>query len=152
MTTPKAKATRTAGMKLEISTTASSDPSEVGLTFVDLALTMKEVQNQGGTTDEVDISTLACEDKEYELGLSDSGTYSLSGNLKIGDPAQDILHAARADKLARVLRTTFKDGSTVKNAILLTQISWGAQTGGVASVSCNARATGAPVFEEAVGG
>ena len=71
-----------------------------GLTYADLAITIKDPNFQGGQTTEIDVTVLKSAAKEYALGLDDSGTFSMAGNWKAGDAAQKVLVAPAATRRA----------------------------------------------------
>ena len=87
--------------------------------------------------------------KEYALGLDDSGTFSMAGNWKAGDPAQKALVAARSDKKTRAFRVTFADGAKFEFLGLVTQYQWQGQLDNVVSATFNVRVTGAVKMTDA---
>lgn len=141
-----AQYTPTQGLLLGVSSASSTNPSDTTLTFVDLTVTINQVQNQGASTTKLDVTTFASAAKEYALGLSDSGTFPMQGNMKIGDAAQQALTAAYTDKKPRVFKVTFPDTSEFLCVGLVDQLSWTAKVDGVATVNFNVQVTGAVTF------
>lgn len=86
----KAKFVKTQGTGLHVSTTTTLDPSDAMLKWADLAVTIKQPQYQGGQSDELEVTTLASDAKEFTVGLADNGTFNMSGNWKIADEAQTV--------------------------------------------------------------
>jgi Lambda phage tail tube protein, TTP len=130
------------GMELEMSTTTSTNLADNTLVFVDLAVTIKQPQYQGAASSKIDVTTIKSTAKEYTLGLSDSGTFSMSGNWKTTDPAQQAMIAAHADKKPRVFRTTFPDSSSFVFAGLVDQFSWSANVDNIVTGTFNVQVTG----------
>lgn len=144
--------TLTQGTQLEVSTTVATSLDGSGITYADLAVTIKDPNFQGGQTTEIDVTVLASEAKEFALGLDDNGTFSMSGNWKMTDPAQQALTAARSDKKTRAFRVTFSDGSKFEFLGLITQFQWQSQLDNVVTGSFNVRVTGAVKMTPATGG
>ena len=140
---------QTQGTQLEVSTTATEDLGTAGLTYADLAITIKDPNFQGGQTTEIDVTVLKSTAKEYAQGLDDSGTFSMAGNWKAGDPAQKALVAARSDKKTRAFRVTFADGAKFEFLGLVTQYQWQGQLDNVVSATFNVRVTGAVKLTDA---
>ena len=140
---------QTQGTQLEVSTTSTNDLAATGLTYADLAITIKDPNFQGGQTTEIDVTVLKSAAKEYALGLDDSGTFSMAGNWKAGDAAQKVLVAARSDKKSRAFRVTFADGSKFEFLGLVTQYQWQGQLDNVVSATFNVRVTGAVKMTDA---
>lgn len=144
--------TLTQGTQLEVSTAVATSLDGAGITYADLAVTIKDPNFQGGQTTEIDVTVLASEAKEFALGLDDNGTFSMSGNWKMTDPAQQALTAARSDKKTRAFRVTFSDGSKFEFLGLITQFQWQSQLDNVVTGSFNVRVTGAVKMTPATGG
>lgn len=138
------------GTTLEISsaeqTNVNVDPIP---TMVSIDCTTRELQYQDGSTTENDVTTICSTAKEFLLGLTDSGSMSLTGFFKIGDVGHEALKAAKADKLARLVVVTFVDGSAFKGTAYVTQRSWSAAVDGVVGATANLRFTGPTVEVEA---
>ncbi|MBF3725119.1 phage tail protein, partial [Burkholderia pseudomallei] len=69
----KSKRIKAQGTKVEVSKVASTDFDAADLVFVDLSTTGKQIQWQGGQSEEIDATTFASDEKESELGLPDPG-------------------------------------------------------------------------------
>lgn len=138
-----AQYTLTMDTQLEVSTTSATSLDGTGLSYADLAVTIKDPNYQGGQSTEIDVSVLKSKAKEFALGLDDNGTFSMGGHWKMTDPAQKALIAARSDKKSRAMRVTFSDGSKFEFLGLVTQFQWQAQLDNTVSGSFNLRVTGA---------
>ncbi|WLE60235.1 hypothetical protein GIY62_06130 [Burkholderia plantarii] len=138
----KAQYTPVLGMQLQISTTSSTDPTDATLVYADLAVTIKQPQYQGAASAKIDVTTIASKSKEYALGLSDPGTFAMSGNWKTTDPAQIALLAAHADKKPRVVKSTFPDQSVFACVALVDQYTWSADPDNVVNGTFNMQVTG----------
>lgn len=103
----------------------------------------REIQYQGGTATEIDVTTFCSTAKEFRLGLEDSGTMSVTGHWKQGNAAHDVIRTAAADKLTRLVTVTFEDGSVFKCLAFVAQRSWTAAVDGVVTASYSFRLTGA---------
>lgn len=144
--------TPTQGTQLGVSSAPADDLDAAGITYADLAVTIKDPNFQGGQTTEIDVTVLASQAKEYALGLDDNGTFSMAGNWKVGDPAQKALVTARSDKKTRAFRVTFSDGSKFEFLGLVTQYQWQGQLDNVVSATFNVRVSGAVKLTEAPAG
>lgn len=135
------------GTSIRISTTAVSELAPSPLpTFATLDCISREIQYQGGTATENDTTTICSTAKEFRLGLSDSGTISVSGHWKQGHPAHTVIRTAEADKRTRLIVVQFEDGSTFSCLAFVSQRSWSAAVDGVVTASYNFRLTG-PTLE-----
>lgn len=146
-TPTKAKFVKTQGTKLSVSKTTTLDPSEAGLVYADLSITIKQPQFQGGQSDEIEVTTLASEAKEFTVGLADNGTFSMSGNWKADDEAQTVLRTARDDGEPRAFKSVFKDGTSSTFLGLVTQFTWDAAPNGTVNGTFNVRITGSVAFD-----
>ena len=140
----KSKRIKAQGTKVEVSKTVSTDLESKTLTFVDLNTTGKTFQWQGGQSSEIDATTLASEEKEYELGLPDPGEFSVDGNFSSTDEGQDILRAARSTGEKRVFRATFVDGSQFLFVGMVRQYTWSAGVDGLIAATFSVRVSGSP--------
>jgi len=140
----KSKRIKAQGTKVEVSKTVSTDLESKTLTFVDLNTTGKTFQWQGGQSSEIDATTLASEEKEYELGLPDPGEFSVDGNFSSTDEGQGILRAARATGEKRVFRATFVDGSQFLFVGMVRQYTWSAGVDGLITATFSVRVSGSP--------
>lgn len=143
----KAKFVKTQGTQLSVSKTTTLDPSAAGLEYADLSVTIKQPQFQGGQSDEIEVTTLASEAKEYTVGLADNGTFSMSGNWKADDEAQTVLRTARDDGEPRAFKSVFKDGTSSTFLGLVTQFTWDAAPNGTVNGTFNVRITGKVAFD-----
>jgi predicted secreted protein len=132
------------GLSIEISTTETTvlAPSPLP-TFALLDCIGREIQYQGGTATEVDVTTFCSTAKEFRLGLEDSGTMTVNGHWKIGNAAHDAIRTAAGDKLTRLIRVTFEDGSMFSCLAFVSQRSFSAAVDGVVTATYNFRLTGA---------
>ncbi|PLV13077.1 phage tail tube protein [Pseudomonas guariconensis] len=142
----KAKFVKTQGTQLSVSKTTTLDPAEDGLEYADLSVTIKQPQFQGGQSDEIEVTTLASEAKEFTVGLADNGTFSMSGNWKADDEAQTVLRTARDDGEPRAFKSVFKDGTSSTFLGLVTQFTWDAAPNGTVNGTFNVRITGRVTF------
>lgn len=140
----KSKRIKAQGTKVEVSKTVSTDLESKTLTFVDLNTTGKTIQWQGGQSSEIDATTLASEEKEYELGLPDPGEFSVDGNYSSDDQGQGILRAARATGEKRVFRVTFRDSSQFLFVGMVRQYTWSAGVDGIVTSTYSVRVSGSP--------
>ena len=148
-TPTKAKFVKTQGTALSVSKATTINPKDPDLTWADLSVTIKQPQFQGGQSDEIEVTVLASEAKEFTVGLADNGTFSMSGNWKADDEAQTVLRTARDDGEPRAYRTVFKDGSSSSFLGLVTQFTWDAAPNGTVNGTFNVRITGAVSFDPA---
>lgn len=145
----KAKFVKTQGTGLGVSVETTLDPSDELIQWADLSVTVKQPQYQGGQSDEIEVTTLASEAKEFTVGLADNGTFTMSGNWKIEDQAQTVLRTARDDGEPRAFKVDFADGSKSRFIGLVTQFTWDAAPNGTVSGSFNVRITGKVSFTTA---
>lgn len=138
----KSKFVKTQGTQLSVSTTTTTDPTDEALQWADLSVTIKQPQFQGGQSDEIEVTTLASEAKEFTVGLADNGTFSMSGNWKADDAAQTVLRTARDDGEPRAFKSVFKDGTSSTFLGLVTQYTWDAAPNGTVNGTFNVRITG----------
>ena len=143
----RAKFVKTQGTDLSVTTITTLDPKAPDLTWADLSVTIKQPQFQGGQSDEIDVTVLASEAKEFTVGLADNGTFSMSGNWKADDAAQTVLRTARGDGEPRAFKTLFKDGTSSTFLGLVTQFTWDAAPNGTVNGTFNVRITGAVSFD-----
>lgn len=146
-TPTKAKFVKTQGTALSVSKATTLDPKTVGIEWADLSVTIKQPQFQGGQSDEIEVTVLASEAKEFTVGLADNGTFSMSGNWKADDEAQTVLRTARDDGEPRAFKSLFKDGSSSSFLGLVTQFTWDAAPNGTVNGTFNVRITGAVSFD-----
>ena len=146
-TPTKAKFVKTQGTQLKVSKLPTLNPKDPDLLWADSAVTIKQPQFQGGQSDEIEVSTLASEAKEFTTGLADNGTFTMSGNWKADDEAQTVLRTARDDGEPRAFTSVFKDGTSSSFLGLVTQFTWDAAPNGTVNGTFNVRITGAVSFD-----
>lgn len=103
----------------------------------------REIQVQGGSSTEIDVTTFCSTAREFRLGLSDSGSITVTGHWKQGNPAHAVIRAAAADKLTRLISVVFEDGSIFRCLAFVQQRSFSAAVDGVVTASYVFRITGA---------
>ncbi|MBU9461367.1 phage tail protein [Burkholderia multivorans] len=140
----KSKRIKSQGTQVEVSKTASVDLDDDTLVFVDLNTTSKTIQWQGGQSAEIDVTTLASEEKEFELGLADPGEFSVEGNYSSDDEGQMILRAARPTGEKHVFRVTFRNGAKFLFLGMVRQYNWSAGVDGIVSSTYSVRVSGSP--------
>lgn len=132
------------GLSIRISnnevTELSQSPSPASATLDCIG---REIQYQGGTATEIDVTTFCSTAKEFRLGLEDSGNMTVSGHWKQGNAAHAVIRQAAADKLARLIEVEFADGSVFRCLAFVSQRSWSASVDGVVTATFNFRLTGA---------
>lgn len=106
----------------------------------------REITYQGGTSTEIDVTTLCSTAKELRVGLEDTGTISITGHWVQTSAAHDVIRQAASDKLPRLVEINFSDGSIFRALAMVTQRSWSAAVDGVVSATYSFRLTG-PVLE-----
>ncbi|WP_186058873.1 phage tail tube protein [Burkholderia gladioli] len=141
----KSKRIKSQGLKLEISSVPSEDLDAQGLVFVDLSATGKQVSYQGGQSDEIDTTTFASDEKEFELGLGDPGELSVEGNYKPSDAGQAVLLDAHRTKNKYVVRISFADEDKTQSLVvgMVRQYQWQAAVNGIVSSTYSLRLSGA---------
>ena len=68
------------------------------------------VDQQDGTTDEIEVTTICSTAKEFEVGLSDSGTLTLNYNFAPNEAVQAAFAAAKKSGDQVAVRITFPNG------------------------------------------
>lgn len=132
------------GTSIKISTTAVTDVTPSPLpAFAVLDCIGRSITYEGGTADEIEVTTLCSTAKEFRLGLEDAGTMSVAGHWKQGHAAHTAIRAAAADKQSRLIVVTFEDGSTFSALAYVSQRSFSAEVNGVVTATYNFRLTGA---------
>jgi predicted secreted protein len=131
------------GLSIEISETEVDvlSPSPLPL-FATLDCIGREIQYQGGTATEIDVTTFCSTAKEFRLGLEDSGTMTVTGHWVQTNPAHAVIRAAASDKQTRLIQVTFEDGSVFKCLAFVSQRSFSAAVDGVVTATFNFRLTG----------
>ena len=99
------------GTSIKISTTEVTDAgASPSPTFALMDCIGREIQVQGGTSPEIDVTTLCSTAKEFRLGLADPGTMTITGHWVQGHAAHNVIRAAAADKQLRLIEISFVDG------------------------------------------
>lgn len=131
------------GTTIEVSTTAQTElaPSPFP-TMQGLECLMREVTWTGGTSPEIDTTTICSTAKEFKLGLADPGSISFSGHWKQDDAGHIILKTADSSKDLYLFVVTFEDATTFTFLASVQQRSWGASVDGVVTASYTLRLSG----------
>lgn len=66
-----------------------------------------------GQANEIDVTHLKSDAKEYLMGLQDFGGFNIDVNHLPADPGQQLLRAAKASRDVQTFRATLSDGSTI---------------------------------------
>jgi hypothetical protein len=83
------------------------------ITFSDFC-ELTGVNQQDGTADEIEVTTICSNAKEFEVGLSDSGSLTLDFNLAPNQTVQAFLRQAKADGTDVAFKVTFPgDGGSL---------------------------------------
>lgn len=131
------------GMHIKISTeeagALSDSPSPP---FATLDCIAREIQYQGGTATENEVTSICSTAKEFRLGLQDPGSMSVTGYWKQGHAAHNAIRTAAADKLKRLIEVLFVDGSVFRALAFVSQRSWSAAADGVVGATYSFRLTG----------
>lgn len=132
------------GTQLQISATAVEElnPSPMPA-LVTLDCTAREINYQGGTAAEIDVTTFCSMAKEFRLGLEDPGQMTFNGHWVMTDAAQAVLRTAASDKATRLFIVTFEDGSVFKVLGFVASRSFSAAVDGVVTGSFVIRLSGA---------
>ena len=148
----KSKSQTALELELGMTKTESADPTASGLTYVELNVVIKDIDLQDGQTDENETTTFASDAKEYEGGLSDSATVSLTGNWAQGSEAHEEIMKAKADKKTRAWQIKHRDGSTGRFLAFVKQYTYKASAGGVLAATFSLRVSGEVVWDAAPAG
>lgn len=101
------------------------------------------VNQQDGAADEIEVTTICSTAKEFELGLSDSGTVQLDFNWAGNEAVQAALRAAKRAGTQVALRLTFPGtGGVVIMIGFVQQTSFTGSVNGVWTASATVRLTG----------
>ena len=130
-----------------MSTTSTNDLAATGLTYADLAITIKDPNSRAARPPR---STSPCSSPPPRNTRWAWTTAAPSAwPVTAGDAAQKVLVAARSDKKSRAFRVTFADGSKFEFLGLVTQYQWQGQLDNVVSATFNVRVTGAVKMTDA---
>jgi len=112
------------------------------LTFTDFC-ELTGVDQQDGSTDEIDVTTICSTAKEFETGLSDSGTLTLNYNFAPNVPVQAAIRAAKVAGDEIAVRITFpNNGGTIVMLGTVQQSSFSGAVSGVWTGSTTMKLTG----------
>lgn len=128
-------------IKISVSEVTDVTPSPLP-TFATLDCIGREIQYQGGTSPEIDVTTICSTAKEFRLGLEDPGTMTVTGHWVQGNAAHNVIRTAATDKLLRLIRVTFIDGSIFDALALVQSRAWSAAVDGVVSATFQFRLSG----------
>lgn len=144
------KAILVQGSSLQISTSAHTDITTPPLAaaLVDMDCSTRTVAWASGGSTELEVTSLCSTAKEFLLGLTDSGSFTVSGFWNQGDAAQKALKEASKDKKARYGVMTFADGSTFASLFFVSGRSWSSSVDGVVEGEWTFRCTGETVETE----
>jgi predicted secreted protein len=132
------------GTHIRISTTAQTETAPSPLpAWALIDCIGKEIQVQGGTAPEIDVTSICSTAKEFRLGLQDPGSMTIAGHWKQGHPAHTALRTAAADKQLRLVEVEFEDGGIFRALASVQQRSWAASVDGVVTASYTLRLSGA---------
>lgn len=101
------------------------------------------VQQQDGQADEIEVTTICSTAKEFEIGLSDSGTVQLDFNWAGNQAVQAAMRAAKVAGTVVPLRITFPgDGGKVVMLGYIQAMSFSGQVNGVWTATAQFKLTG----------
>lgn len=122
-------------------------PYTSGGTFAPLLYTafceLTGVDQQDGTTDEIEVTTICSTAKEFETGLSDSGTLTLNYNFAPNTPVQAAFATAKKAGTEVAVRIVFpNNGGTIVLIGSVQQSSFSGAVSGVWTGSTSIKLTG----------
>src|SRR3990172_9564879 len=136
------------GISIAFSTATMAAVSEFDASpapaVVQLECLSREITLQGGSSSEIDVTSLCSTAKEFRLGLEDAGSMNVTGHWLQSNAAHQAIKSAAADKAARGIEVTFSDGTTYRCLAFVQQRSWSAAVDGVVTATYTFRLTGAP--------
>ena len=103
---------------------------------------IKNYSGFDGSSEEIDVTTLASTAKEFQVGLEDFGNISLELNVDHADVGQEAMRAARTDGATRECVLTLKDLSVGTFNAFVVSFPQDGETSGVDTASVNLRITG----------
>ncbi len=148
----KSKSQSALELELGMTKVEATDPAASGLVYVELNVTIKDIDLQGGQADENETTTFASEAKEYEAGLSDGANVSLTGNWAQGSEAHEEIMKAEDDKKNRAWRIKHRDGSTGRFIGFVKQYTYKASAGGTLAATFAVRVSGKVKWDAAPAG
>ena len=126
-------------------TGSPSDGISTEVTFSDFC-ELTGANQQDGAADQIEVTTICSDAKEFEQGLSDSGTLQLDYNAAPLSAVQTALRTAKVDGTQIAVRITFpSSGGTVICIGTVQQQSISGQVNGVWTGSATLKLTG-PIF------
>lgn len=122
-------------------------PYTSGGTFAPLLFTdfceLTGVDQQDGTTDDIEVTTICSTAKEFEAGLGDSGTLTLNYNFAPNTPVQSAFRTAKKAGSEVSVRIVFpNNGGTIIMVGSVTQSSFSGGVSGVWTGSSSLKLTG----------
>lgn len=122
-------------------------PYTSGGTFAPLVFSqfceLTGVDQQDGSTDEIDVTTICSTAKEFETGLSDSGTVTLNYNYAPNEAVQAAIRAAKVAGDDIAVRITFpNNGGTIVMIGSVQQSSFSGAVSGVWTGSTTIKLSG----------
>ena len=103
---------------------------------------IKNYSGFDGSSEEIDVTTLASTAKEFQVGLEDFGNISLELNVDHSDVGQEAMRAARTVGATRECVLTLKDLSVGTFNAFVVSFPQDGETSGVDTASVNLRITG----------
>ena len=103
---------------------------------------IKSYSGFDGSSEEIDVTTLASTAKEFQVGLEDFGNISLELNVDHSDVGQEAMRAARTVGATRECVLTLKDLSVGTFNAFVVSFPQDGETSGVDTASVNLRITG----------
>lgn len=146
----KSKSESAIGIALGMTDEAQTDPQAAGLVLIGLEAVIKDFDLQGGQKDENETTTLACDAKEFEAGLSDSGQVSMAGNWAQDDAGHAALMKAEDDGLLRAFEVKTKTGNRVRFLAFVKQYTYKASAGGTLAATFSLRISGKVYLDKVV--
>lgn len=126
-------------------TGSPADGNAVPVVFTDFC-ELTGANQQDGAADQIEVTTICSDAKEFEQGLSDSGTLQLDYNAAPLSAVQTALRTAKVDGTQLAVRIIFPNsGGTVIVIGTVQQQSISGQVNGVWSGSATLKLTG-PIF------
>ena len=104
---------------------------------------IKSYSGFDGSSEEIDVTTLASTAKEYQVGLEDFGNLSLEIVVDHSDAGQEAMRAAKTAGATRECVLTLKDLTTATFDAFVVTFPQGGETSGIDTASVNLRITGA---------
>lgn len=104
---------------------------------------LTSINSQGGSADEIEVTSICSTSKEFEIGLRDAGSLSLEMNFAPNEAVQAALRASQADSSPLAYRITFPgDGGIVIVTGFVQSLSFSGAVNGVWTASATIKLTG----------